>query len=69
MSLHIALLKIVGRIMNIFNYFKEIKKRINKIDSYVTNPINYRDINNPFASTLPKTYVWLEEDDCSKKFT
>lgn len=48
--------------MNIISYLKEIKQRINYINSYVTNPINYKDINNPFASTLPKTYVWIEED-------
>ena len=48
--------------MKIFNYFKEVKKKINKINNYVTNPINYKDINNPFASTLPKTYVWIEEE-------
>lgn len=53
--------------MNIYNYFFEIKEKINKINSYVTNPINYKDINNPFASTLPKTYVWIDaekEKDC-----
>lgn len=48
--------------MNIFNYFADIKQRINRINSFVSNPINHKDINNPFASTLPKTYVWIEED-------
>ncbi len=48
--------------MNIINYFKEIKNRVNNINSFVTNPVNYIDINNPFASTLPKTYVWIEDD-------
>ena len=48
--------------MNIKKYFKEVKYKINRINKYTTNPINYRDINNPFASTLPKTYVWIEED-------
>ena len=43
-------------------YLKEIKRRINNINNFVTNPINYKDINNPFASTLPKTYVWIEDD-------
>ena len=46
--------------MNIRNYLKEVKEKINRINQYTTNPINYRDINNPFASTLPKTYVWIE---------
>ncbi len=48
--------------MNIYTYFKQIKNRINRINRYTTNPFNYKDLNNPFASTLPKTYVWLEED-------
>ena len=52
----------VGRIMNISQYFKEIKEKINRINTYTTNPINYKDINNPFASTLPKTYIWVEEE-------
>ena len=49
--------------MKIKKYLKEIKDKINKINNYVSNPINYRDINNPFASTLPKTYVWIEEEN------
>lgn len=48
--------------MNIKIYFNEIKNRINKINAYISNPINHKDINNPFASTLPKTYVWIEND-------
>lgn len=48
--------------MNIQNYFKEIKEKINRINKYVSNPINYRNINNPFISNMPKTYVWIEED-------
>lgn len=48
--------------MNIRKYFKKIKEKINRINTYTTNPINYRDVNNPFASTLPKTYIWVEEE-------
>ncbi len=48
--------------MKIYNYFKEIQEKINRINKYVSNPINHKDFNNPFASTLPKTYVWLDED-------
>lgn len=51
--------------MNIKLYFTEIKNKINKLNSYVSNPINYKDLNNPFASTLPKTYVWIE-DECKR---
>lgn len=53
----------VGRlIMNIKNYIKDIKNKVDKINKYVSNPINHKDINNPFASTLPKTYVWIEDE-------
>lgn len=48
--------------MNIKEYVKEIKERINRVNAYVSNPINHKEINNPFASTLPKTYVWIEEE-------
>ena len=48
--------------MNIINYFSEIKNKINRLNSYVSNPLNYKDINNPFIYTLPKTYVWIEKD-------
>ena len=54
--------------MNIRKYFDEIKSKINRIDTFTTNPINYTDINNPFASTLPKTYVWIEEDSNNAYF-
>lgn len=48
--------------MKIINYFTQVKERIKRINSYVSNPLNYKDLNNPFASTLPKTYVWIDED-------
>ncbi len=48
--------------MNILNYFKNIQRKINRINSYVSNPMNYKNINNPFASIIPKTYVWIEDD-------
>lgn len=48
--------------MKIFNYFTQIKERINRINKYTTNPMNYKDLNNPFASTMPKTYVWIDEE-------
>lgn len=48
--------------MKIKTYLKEIKDKINKINNYVSNPINYRDINNPFNTITPKTYVWIDDD-------
>ena len=49
--------------MKIFDYFKEVKEKINKINNYVSNPMNYEDIKNPFYSTLPKTYVWIDDEN------
>lgn len=49
--------------MKILNYFRKIKNKVDKLNTYVSNPINHKRINNnPFASTLPKTYVWIEDD-------
>lgn len=47
--------------MKINNYFITLKSRIDLLNEYLQNPVNYKDLNNPFASTLPKTYVWVEE--------
>lgn len=49
--------------MNILNYFYNTMQKINNINSFISNPINHKDINNPFASILPKTYVWIEEEN------
>ena len=49
--------------MKILKYFNEVKERIKRINNYVSNPINYKDLNNPFASTLPKTYVWIDDEN------
>ena len=47
----------------IYKYIlSRLSKKVNKINNYVSNPINYKDINNPFSSTIPKTYVWIEEE-------
>jgi hypothetical protein len=48
--------------MNIKLYFEQINQRIKNINKYVENPINYKDINNPFRPKMPKTYVWVEDD-------
>ena len=47
--------------MQINKYFITLKSRIDMLNEYLQNPLNYRDLNNPFASTLPKTYVWIDE--------
>ena len=53
--------------MNIKKYLKKIGNKINKINEYITNPINYEDINNPFQTNLNKTYVWVDEKENKKK--
>ena len=44
------------------NYIKEIKEEIKRYCNYLTNPVNYEKINNPFAAMMTKTYVWIDED-------
>ena len=46
--------------MKIKSYFKEIKEKINKLNNYISNPFNYKNIDNPFAKT--QTYIWLEKE-------
>lgn len=53
--------------MEIKKYISGIKNKIDKINSYITNPVNYKDINNPFSSSMTKTYVWIDEDICKKR--
>lgn len=48
--------------MNIKEYFFNIKKEINKLNDYVSNPFNYRNIKNPYSSLKTKTYVWVDDD-------
>lgn len=57
----------VGKLMEIKKYISGIKNKIDKINSYITNPVNYKDINNPFSSNMTKTYVWIDEDICKKR--
>ena len=52
--------------MKINNYFITLKYRIDMLNQYLSNPVNYKDLNNPFASTLPKTYVWVENPEQNK---
>ena len=53
--------------MKINSYFITLRNRINALDKYLSNPENYKDINNPFASAMPKTYVWTDNPDKEKK--
>ncbi len=49
--------------MKILNYLFEIKEKINKINLYISNPLNYEKINNPFNTIVPKTFIWLEDNN------
>jgi len=49
--------------MKITDYFITLRNRIDNIEKYLKNPENYRDINNPFTSRIPKTYVWIDEPE------
>ena len=48
--------------MLINDYFITLKSRIELLNKFLSDPLNYKDFNNPFASTLPKTYVWIDDD-------
>lgn len=53
----------VGRsVMNILAYFRLIKRKVNKFDHAVDNPINKYNNYNPFESVYNKTYVWIDND-------
>lgn len=43
-------------------YFLEILRRIKKINLFLSNPENYKDLNNPFRIS-PRTYIWFDNDD------
>ena len=47
--------------MKIINYFFKMKSKINKINKYISNPNNYKNLNNPFSCSITKTYIWIDE--------
>ena len=50
-------------IMNILNFFSNIKTKIENLDSEISTYNKYKDIYNPFFYSIPKTYVWIEDKD------
>lgn len=48
--------------MEIKNYFLTIIKRIKRLNIFISNPQNYKDIDNPFIRVLPRTYVWIDNE-------
>ncbi len=49
--------------MSLKRYFLYIKLKINKFDKFINNSKKYENIFNPFLSSIPKTYVWIDETD------
>ena len=46
--------------MNIFEYFSQIKIRIEKINTILSK--RDKEIYNPFFYKTNQTYVWIDED-------
>lgn len=49
--------------MNIKEYFKNIKQKVNKLDNCLKSSPKFDYATNPFLSPEPKTYVWIEDSD------
>ena len=49
--------------MKIKDYLKKIKNKIYRINAFISNPFNYRNIKTPFYITTAKTYVWIDNDN------
>ncbi len=49
--------------MNILAYLNFIKRKVDRLNRAVENPINKHIDNNPFTSSFNKTYVWVDRDD------
>ena len=53
-------------IMNIKEYFKNIKQKVNKLDNCLKSSPKFDYASNPFLSAEPKTYVWIEDSESSE---
>ena len=49
------------------NYFITLKNRIDKLEKFLYNPQNIKDLYNPFSSAIPKTYVWIDNPETDKQ--
>ncbi len=53
--------------MNIKEFLKEIKEKINHYDKKAKNPfLEYNYAHNPFRSAISDTSVWVEKVDEKK---
>lgn len=50
--------------MNLFNYTKQLTEKIRFYDSIARNP--FLNMQNPFATPITVTIVWIEDDSCEK---
>ena len=49
--------------MNIISYLKLIKRKVDRVQRAVENPIYAEKNYNPFTYSFNKTYVWIEDDN------
>lgn len=49
-------------LMNIISYLKLIKRKVDRVQRAVENPIYAEKNYNPFTYSFNKTYVWIEDD-------
>ena len=42
---------------------KRLIKRINLINQFITEEQNKRNMSNPFIYNVPKTYIWIDNDN------
>ena len=49
--------------MKIKEYINKINNKITRLNEFISNPFNYKNIKTPFYILKPKTYVWLENED------
>lgn len=49
--------------MNIKKNIKDIKEKITKLNSYTSNPFEYKEDSFAFFQQKAKTYVWVEDKE------
>ncbi len=60
----------VGKIMKLGEYFKDINSKADTINKRVKNPfVDYDYSHNPFKGAFKQTYVWVEKEDSDSEKT
>ena len=49
--------------MKLIDYINKINSKVMRINAFISNPFNYRNIKTPFYITKSKTYVWIDNDN------